>query len=230
MRLCASDSRIVAAWLYGSYVRSDYSLDTSDTDVLLVVADGTTPADYDAVACLLRAYIPEVEATILRLSEVTAGIHPGWSRHFFYNVSRSGIRLYGPDCLAAARQQPLSFDDAYQRLLRLCQRARLVVINPSKSSEAAFWLAKYQRWIPLCLMELLDLAGIREDRLRHAHETFSARFRYVGFHITYPYPSFRDLWMYLEQLVRWLPRSATEFGAPARYDFVEPSVTRSSDF
>ncbi len=208
------DHRIHAAWQYGSSLRSDYQPDVSDIDILLIVGDDTSLDDYTYLAALVRRHLPTAEVTVLRKAEATAAIHPGWSRHFFINVSRSGVLLCGPDLLAAAAALPLSLDEAYQRLVQLTQRARLVCINPSKSTEARFWLTKYQHWIPLCLMELLELAGAPEERLQNAHASFLQRFPTLRTDLTFPYPSLRPLTAFLEQLVRWIPPNARWFDGP----------------
>lgn len=207
--------QVLAAWQYGSSLRSDYRPGTSDIDILLIVTDDL---DLDATVRLcddVRARVPEAEVTVLRHAEVTAAIHPGWSRHFFINVSRSGRRLHGPDVLAGVVALPLSLDEAYQRLVQLTQRARLVCLNPSKSAEEAFWLGKYQHWIPLCLMELLELAGAPEDRLQQAHTTFLSRFPSVAASTAFPYHNLRDVTEFLEHLVRWVPEHAQHFDALA---------------
>jgi len=64
-------------------------------------------------------------------------------------------------------------------------------VNPSKAADEPFWLDKYQHWVPLCLMELLELAGAPEDRLRLAPLAFTARFPTVEVHVLFPYSSLR---------------------------------------
>ncbi|MFF4849496.1 hypothetical protein [Streptomyces sp. NPDC001194] len=193
---------VLAAWQYGSSLRSDYQPGRSDIDILIAVTDSTRTPDLLDCAAAVRGSLPGAEVTLLKQQEITAGIHPGWSRHFFTNVARSGIRLYGPDFLADVPAS--SFGEARARLVQLCQRARLVVINATKSHESQFWLDKYQQWVPLCLMELLDLSGLREDRLRLAHQTFRVNFPQAGTEIDYPYPDLASLHAYLEVLLLWL--------------------------
>ncbi|MFJ9655566.1 hypothetical protein [Streptomyces microflavus] len=193
---------VLAAWQYGSSLRDDYSPGHSDIDILLAVQDTTPTPVLLTCAEAMRTRLPEVEVTILKHCEIKEGLHPGWSRHFFINVARSGIHLYGPDLLAHLPHPSLA--EARARLTQLCQRARLVVINSTKTHERAFWLNKYQQWVPLCLMELLDLNGMPEDRLRVAHQTFSTRFPQLGASIEYPYPDFAELHEYLEDLLVWL--------------------------
>jgi predicted nucleotidyltransferase len=91
--LFETDQRIVAAWHYGSSLRSDYLAGASDIDILLVVTEDTTLDDHVELANEVRSRLGGAESTVLRLSEVNAAIHPGWSRHFFVNVSRCGVRL-----------------------------------------------------------------------------------------------------------------------------------------
>ncbi|MEW1635283.1 hypothetical protein AB0469_14510 [Streptomyces sp. NPDC093801] len=193
---------VLAAWQYGSSLRDDYAPGRSDIDILVAVRDTIPTPVLLSCAQQMRTRLPEVEATILKHGEITAGLHPGWSRHFYTNVARAGVRLYGPDLLTHLPRPSLS--EAVARLTHLCQRVRLVVINATKAHEEGFWLVKYQKWVPLCLMELLDLSGMPEDRLRMAHETFTRRFPDAGPAIDYPYPGLAEVHVYLEALLAWL--------------------------
>ncbi|HEX8346828.1 MAG TPA: nucleotidyltransferase domain-containing protein [Actinoplanes sp.] len=209
--LLAGCPQLLAAWHYGSSLRSDYRPGISDIDILLIVRDDTTLEQYAALSAGVHMCVPSAEVTVLRHAEVTAGIHPGWSRHYFVNVARSGRHLYGPDLVALAAAAPLSLDDAYQRIVELTQRARLVCVNPSKKSEEIFWLRKYQHWIPLCMMELLELAGSPEDRLQCAQQSFLARFPSFRTRVAFPYVSLTQVTDLLEQLIRWVPANAAVF-------------------
>ena len=98
--------------------------------------------------------------------------------------------------------------------MQLTQRSRFVVANPGKSGEAAFWLAKYKHWVPLCLMELLDLAGRPETRLHRAHAAFDAAYRTEPWvDVAYPYRSLDELQPYLEHLIRWVEAHGPTFGS-----------------
>ena len=201
----AGHTRVLAAWQYGSSLRDDYIEGSSDVDILLVLSHGSPTHEYAEIAHSVRQAIPEAEVTLLTVDEVRKGIHPGWSRHYFRNVSRSGVRLFGPDVLAIA--PPTSLEDAQRRVLELAQRARIVIANPSKSSEAAFWLAKYQHWIPLCLLEILDLAGLPHDHLRYAHSDFAQHFPGATAPVEYPFRTLSEAHAFLEDLGSWLNSS-----------------------
>lgn len=213
LEVSSSDPRIVASYLYGSSLRTDFRIGQSDIDILVVVTDGADARGFGQISAAIRAQIPNAEVTVLRVAEIEAGIHPGWSRHFFLNVARSGVHLQGPDCLSVVTAEPPRFDEAYRRLVQLCQRARLVVLNPAKAHEAAFWLRKYQHWIPLCLMELLDLHGTPEDRLHCAHSTFMHHFPESACPIPYPYRELEELQLFLEGLIAWIPSNTERFSA-----------------
>lgn len=203
--------QVLAAWQYGSSLRSDYRPGDSDIDILLIVADDTTFDAYVDMTAEVRGRIPGAEVTVLRHEEVLAGIHPGGSRHYFVNVSRSGHRLHGSDLLSAVAARQLTLEDAYRRVVELTQRSRLVCLNSSKAGESAFWLNKYQHWIPLCLMELLDLAGAPEDHLQVAHARFLSRFPALDTGLTFPYQDLVQLVRFLERLIRWIPENAESF-------------------
>ena len=216
--LAATDLRVVSAYLYGSLVRSDFQPHNSDIDILLVVTDGVELTDLIELSAAVHHRVPEAEVTLLRLTEAKAGIHPGGSHHYFRNVIRLGVLLHGPDTLAQVAARPPSFDDAYRRLVQLCQRARIVIANPSKAErESGFWLNKYQHWVPICLMELLELHGTPEDRLHFAHAAFVRRFPSAARVIEYPYARLYDLQLFLEDLVSWIPRNSGAF-MPTRDD------------
>jgi predicted nucleotidyltransferase len=215
---CAAHPRVLSAYLYGSALRSDYSAAQSDLDILVIVDDHTPLAEGQRIVEALVRCDSRLDVTLLRSEEVSLGLHPGWSHHFFFNVDRSGIRIFGPDALLPALSQPIEFREAYRRFIHLCQRSRLVVLNESKAGEAAFWLRKYQRWVPLCLMEFLHLAGSPEDSQQGAHNRFCERFPFAGPHIAYPYFSLEELQGFMERVAQWLPRNshlfATSVAAP----------------
>lgn len=199
---------LICAWQYGSSLRSDFCEDSSDVDLLLVVRSETSVPELHKIAQVVQSLIPRVEVTLLRKSEVTAGIHPGWSRHYFINVARNGVRLWGPDLLADFL--PTTFADAQARLMQLCQRARLVILNPLKAKESWFWLNKYQHWVPLCLMEILDVYGKPFAELRLAHDHFIQLFG-IDTDVTYPYTDLATLHTYLESLSFWLQENQSLF-------------------
>jgi hypothetical protein len=62
-------------------------------------------------------------------------------------------------------------------------------------------------------MELLELAGVPEDRLRHAQESFNKQFPGVSDPIIFPYADLRTLTDYLERLIQWIPQHTSEFAA-----------------
>ncbi|MBJ7353963.1 MAG: hypothetical protein JHC98_03985 [Thermoleophilaceae bacterium] len=200
---------VLAAWQYGSSLRADFRPGRSDVDILLVVRNGADPAQFPALVAALRMNIPEVEATILKEEEIRDGHHPGWSRHFFRNVKRTGVHLFGPDLLNDV--PATSFEEARRRIVQLAQRARLVVSNANKVDESAFWLSKYQQWIPLCLLELLDLAGFPHEQLRRAHSDFVAHFPMASSPVAYPYPSLEAAHAFLEDLASWLASNSEQF-------------------
>ncbi len=202
---------VVAAYLYGSTMRTDRN-GTSDIDLLVVSTDTAQLTALETLARRLADAIPGADVTVLREGEVADGIHPGWSRHYYTNVHRGGTMLCGPNVVAAAAATPTTFADAYRRIVQLCQRTRLVLINPTKRGEAAFWLAKYQHWGPLCLMELLDLAGCPHDELHQAHDAFAARFPTAP-RTGYPYSDLTELQLFLEAMTKWLREQAMLFGS-----------------
>lgn len=215
INISLSNPCIVSSYLYGSSLRTDFRVGESDIDILVVMTDGVDTGSFVRIPTAIRKQIPNAEVTMLRLAEIKAGIHPGWSRHFFRNVAHSGIRLQGPDCLAVIAAEPLKLDEAYHRLVQLCQRARIVVSNPSKAHEASFWLQKYQHWIPLCLMELLDLYGSPEERLHCAHSAFMRHFPDASSPISYPYRELGELHLFLEDLVTWVRSNTEQFSGEA---------------
>lgn len=203
------DRRIVAAWQYGSSLRTDFAPGRSDIDILVAVTDTVSATDFREISDAVRRFITTAETTLLRVWEVGARIHPGWSSHYFNNVAKSGVHLYGPDLLSNASAP--TFEEALRRLVQLCQRVRLVIANPTKEHEADFWLTKYQHWIPLSLMEFLDLHGVPEYRLHEAHATFSSRFPDAAPPVQYPYASLSEVHAFLEGLLPWLARNWSLF-------------------
>ena len=127
------------------------------------------------------------------------------------SVARTGIHLYGRDGLAAIAARPLDFRETFRNAAQLCQRVRLVIINPAKCHEQKFWLAKLQHWIPCLLMELLHLHGNPERRLRCAHAAFAERFQAGWSNPIYPYRNIEEIQLFMEALVGWLPENAHRF-------------------
>lgn len=200
---------IISSWHYGSSLRSDYRPLDSDIDILIVIKDDTKLEEYVKIVQDISVLIPTAEVTILRLFEVTSRIHPGWSSHFFINVSRSGLLLSGPNLL----DEPtvLDFEQAHRRITQLCQRIRLVVANPKKSNEGEFWFSKYQKWVPYCLMEILDMCGNRVDEPSKANEEFAKLFPKKIPEIAYPYKDLPTLLTYMESLTFWLEENKDFF-------------------
>lgn len=206
------NEEVLAAYLYGSSTRSDFST-ASDIDVLVVVCDATPLADL--IDLTQRVVAAEndigIDVTVLRQAEVFDGIHPGWSHHYYANVHRGGELLLGEDLIAAPAAVPTSFEGAHRRLVQLCQRFRSVLLNESKGNEEAFWLAKYRHWVPLCLMEFLDLAGYAHAELHYTHDVFATRFIDAPT-TTYPYSDGHALQIFLEDITRWLREYSHLFG------------------
>jgi predicted nucleotidyltransferase len=198
----APNVEVIAAYLYGSSVRADAGPD-SDIDVLIVVGDTTPLEAIRGIVGQVAGIIDRVDVTVLRRSEVSEGTHPGWSHHYYTNVHRGGIHICGPDVVAAPARTQVTFESTLRRVVQLCQRARLVAVNDAKFAEAAFWCAKYQHWVPLCLLEILDLAGAPENELRRAHATFEARFERAPT-TAYPYTDLETVGEFLEALTEWL--------------------------
>jgi predicted nucleotidyltransferase len=206
--LCEELRGVVAAWHYGSSVRQDFDVERSDVDILIAVSDDAPTVTLHAIAKAVHEHVVEADVTVLRVSEIIAGIHPGWSKHFYVNVARSGIHLFGPNLLEQLATPTLA--EAEVRLTQLCQRARLVVLNHGKEKEASFWLAKYQHWVPLCLMELLDLHGTPCDELHSAHDFFTQTFQ-IDHPLRVPYTDFNLVHDFLELVVAWVARNRAMF-------------------
>jgi predicted nucleotidyltransferase len=202
-----ADPRITDAYLYGSALRSDHIPGTSDVDLLIIIVDRAGLDDYMEVASTVRCHLPRADVTAISQREFDLAIHPSGSRHFFVSVAKTGIHLYGVNGLAEVAGRVLDFNDTYRNTVQLCQRIRLVIVNPAKRHEREFWLAKLQHWIPCLLMELLHLHGAPERRLRRAHTTFSGRFPTDWADISYPYEDIEEVQRFLEALVAWLPEN-----------------------
>jgi len=201
---------VVALYAYGSVLRADYQLGRSDIDILLVVDDHLDPDSFAGLATQVRSCVPGAETTLLRGAEVACGHHPGGSSHYFVNVARTGMLLHGPDVVAASARIP-QWQATHRRITLLAQRARLTTTNPSKASEAGFWLGKYQQWVPLALMELLELAGTPISCPRQAHHRFAAAFLDAADPVRYPYSELASVGRFLEQLAAWMPGAADRF-------------------
>jgi len=196
------NAEVVAAYLYGSSVRADAGPD-SDVDVLIVVGDTMPIGAIRSIARRVAAIVYGVDITVLRRSEVSEGTHPGWSHHYYTNVHRGGIQICGNDVLAAPATIRVTFEDMLRRVVQLCQRARLVVLNEAKADEATFWCTKYQHWVPLCLLEILELSGTPKTELHRAHAEFEARFEGVP-STPRPYRDLEIVGEFLEALAAWL--------------------------
>jgi predicted nucleotidyltransferase len=201
---CESFQAVSAAYVYGSVLREDFVMDRSDIDLLLIVERFTETLLRDFIHPLADGVPNELDVTVITQLELAARVHPGWSRHYFFNVRNSGICVYGPDLLHGFSEDELSFEEAFRRLVQMTQRIRFVVINKGKRQEAPFWLSKYQYWIPLCLMEFLALHGTPEYRMRMAHDIFVARFPDLPVRTRYPYSCLVDLQIFLEHLTIWI--------------------------
>lgn len=211
----ATDPRIADAYLYGSALRSDHLPGTSDIDLLVVVVDRVRLRDYAEVAGTVRDHLPRADVTAISQREFDLALHPSGSRHFFVSVARTGIHLYGRNDLAAIASRPLDFEETFRNAVQLCQRVRLVIINPAKQHEREFWLAKLQHWIPCLLMELLHLHGTPERRLRRAHAAFAERFPTGWSNAIYPYRDIEEVQLFMEALTDWLPENGHWFVSAA---------------
>jgi predicted nucleotidyltransferase len=218
----ARDARIVDAYLYGSVVRSDFDSNDSDVDLLVVVADQTDIPGFTEIASNVRGLLPRADITMLTSRELQSAIHPSGSRHFFVSVARTGVHLHESDLLRSIAARPLVFHETYRNLVQLCQRLRLVIINPSKRPEREFWLRKAQHWVPCFLMELLHLHGSPERRLREAQKVFALQLDLAWASIPYPYRCIEDLHGFLEALVDWLPENAEKFSRPSTWGDEQP--------
>lgn len=198
-----TNANVREVWHYGSSLRDDYQAGESDIDLLVVVDDACSFSEQREIVRTVQQSIPDAEFTVLRESEVLLGVHPGWSSHYYRNVRMSGRQILGAQSKLPLRQP--SFGEATTRVVELTQRCRLVRLNASKQDEQHFWLRKYQHWVPLCLMELLDLHGLPEYRLKHAHSSFEEAFAEFHPTVVYPYPDLESAHSFLEQLSAWLP-------------------------
>lgn len=221
----ARDARVVDAYLYGSVVRSDFDPDESDVDLLVVVDDRTGVLGFNEIASNVRGLVPDADVTMLRARELQSAIHPSGSRHFFVSVARTGLHVHGRGLLAAVAARPLAIDETHRNLAQLCQRLRLVVINPSKRDEREFWLRKAQHWVPCLLMEMLHLHGLPERRLREAQRVFALRMELAWAAISYPYQDIEELHWFLEALADWLPANADKFTRPSSWADERPDET-----
>jgi predicted nucleotidyltransferase len=213
----ARDARVVDAYLYGSVVRSDFDPGESDVDLLVVVDDQTDVLGFNEIASSVRGVVPHADVTMLRARELESAVHPSGSRHFFVSVARTGLHVHGRGLLAAVAARPLELDGTHRNLTQLCQRLRLVIINPSKRDEREFWLRKAQHWVPCLLMEMLHLHGFPERRLREAQRVFALRMDLAWADISYPYEDIEELHWFLEALVDWLPANADRFTRPSSW-------------
>jgi predicted nucleotidyltransferase len=193
---------VVAAYLYGSSVRADAGPD-SDVDVLVVVEDTVPLRAIRTIARQVSAIVHGIDITVLRRSEINEGTHPGWSHHYYTNVHRGGIHICGYDIVAVPAGIPVTFEGVLRRVVQLCQRARLVILNEAKADEATFWCTKYQHWVPLCLLEILELAGVPKVELHRAHADFEARFEGAPT-MPHPYTDLESVGEFLEALAAWL--------------------------
>ena len=159
---------------------------------------------------------------MLTARELQSAIHPSGSRHFFVSVARTGVHLHGSDLLRSVAARPLVFDETHRNLAQLCQRLRLVIINPSKRDEREFWLRKAQHWVPCFLMELLYLHGSPDRRLREAQKVFALQLDLAWARIRYPYRCIEELHGFLEALVDWLPENAEKFSRPSTWGDEQP--------
>jgi predicted nucleotidyltransferase len=207
----SNDERVIDAYLYGSSLRSDHVPGASDIDLLVIVADSSTTADFVEVAATTHQAIPAADVTLVTERELELAIHPSGSRHFFVSVAQTGVHLCGPNRLLGVAARPLSFDETYRNAVQLCQRLRLVFVNPGKRQEREFWLSKCQHWIPCLLMELLHLHGTPERRLRVAQRAFFEQFLVDWADVSYPYGELADVHHFMDRLVRWLPENADRF-------------------
>jgi predicted nucleotidyltransferase len=215
----SAKSNIVSGYIYGSVLRDDFLPDTSDIDILLVVKDARDRSSALFINALPTDLRLKTDISILTELEVTRRLHPGWSAHYFFNVKSSGICFHGIPLLESIDKNVLSIEEASKRLTHITQRSRFVLANPRKRNEIPFWLAKYQYWVPLCLMELLALYGSAEFRIRRTHEHFQRMFPGILPRLSYPYSSLEVLQEFLEHLSIWT------FNACAReqlYESKEP--------
>ena len=208
---CERSNAVSAAYIYGSVLREDFVVDRSDIDLLLIVECFKETLLCNFIHPLADRIAVELDVTVITQLELEARVHPGWSRHYFFNVRNSGICVYGPDLLHGFSEDELSFEEAFRRLVQMTQRIRFVVMNKRKRQEAPFWLSKYQYWIPLCLMEFLALHGTPEYRIRMAHDIFVARFPDLAAQTRYPYSSLVDLQIFLEDLTLWINKNQDLF-------------------
>ena len=174
LRTAAEQAHVTTGYVYGSILRDDFVPGTSDIDILLVVADASDGSIVRFLNCMPEDIRMDLDLSPLTENEVDAQIHPGWSKHYFFNVNQSGICFHGIPLLKDIDARALSAAEAYRRLTQLTQRTRFVLTNPRKHDESSFWLNKYQYWVPLCLMELLALHGYPEFRLKYAMLPFSS--------------------------------------------------------
>jgi len=193
---------VVAAYLYGSCIRADVG-PASDVDVLVVVEDNIPLRAVRTIVNQISGIVRYADVTVLRRTEVSEGTHPGWSHHYYTNVHRGGIHILGIDVVAAPARIRVTFEGALRRVVQLCQRARLVVLNEAKAHEAIFWCAKYKHWVPLCLLEFLELAGSPTSELGEAHAVFEAKFEGAP-RTPYPYTDLESVGEFLEALAEWL--------------------------
>jgi len=162
---------IEASYLYGSTLRSDFS-EKSDIDVLIIPKENGNPVRLENDIRKLFGDLPRVDATIIFESEYEEGLHPCWSKFFFLNIKKNGILLTGKDIVRDFEDCKINFDEAYRRIVWLCQRARGVIVNRTKVWETEFWERKLRKWIPICISEILYLNGIYEPVPKKCMERF----------------------------------------------------------
>jgi 8-oxo-dGTP pyrophosphatase MutT (NUDIX family)/predicted nucleotidyltransferase len=162
---------IKAVYLYGSILRSDFNK-KSDIDVLILAKERKNPTVWENKIKKALKNIAKIDTTIIFDSEYKDGLHPGWSNYFFLNVKRNSKLIIGKDVIKQFNDYKINFDEAYKRIVWLCQRAREVVVSKTKSKEYNFWEIKLRRWIPICVAELLYLSGIYEPIPSKSMEKF----------------------------------------------------------
>lgn len=205
----SAKSHILSGYIYGSVLRDDFDPRLSDIDLLIVVKDARDGSSTLFVNALPSEFRQKADVSILTDLEVSRRLHPGWSAQYFFNVKSSGICFHGLPVLEDIDKSVLSMEQVAKRVTNLAQRSRFVLLNPRKHHETAFWLAKYQYWVPLCLMELLAIHGIAEFRVRRAHDRFLQEFPHITPQVHYPYSSLDVLQDFLEHLSVWVTETCT---------------------
>jgi len=150
---------IISLYIYGSVLTKDFDPKKSDIDLLFIVKDIQNPELFiNKIKDKLRKFQNfKPDANIVFLSEFKKRWHIYRPPSYFIGIKYKNKLIYGKDLIQQVRDDEITADLVYKRIIDLAQSSRSIYLN---NKEVEFWKKKYIKWLKVAVLEILFLSDV----------------------------------------------------------------------